>query len=115
MKIAFVRACATGKQVRLAELEAAYKADDFSVFRRDIGILQQINVEHRKAHKDFWCPLEIGPRLSFEQEWGQQRQQRVDNAALNAALTASERSALTAVKKSSGVNTPKSKKRRLFQ
>jgi hypothetical protein len=110
MKIAFVRACSTGKQVRLAELEAAYKADDYSVYRRDIGILQKINIEHRKTHKDFWCPLDIGTSLGIEQEWRDQRQQRVDDAALKAALTADERSALASVQKSSSVAAPKPRK-----
>jgi hypothetical protein len=107
LKIAFVHAFSTDGQVRLPDLEAAYKADEYSVYRKDIEILQKIDIEHRRTHKDFWCPLGIGKSLGIEQEWRLQRQRCADEAALVAALTAKERSDLSARTNTPGASHPK--------
>jgi hypothetical protein len=110
LKIAFVRACLSGRPVKLAELEAAQKTDEYSIFRRDVELLQQISVQPSRGRKDLQCPLDLRSNVEVADEWRQQRQQRVDEAAVDAALTEDERSILTNLRKVTKASTPRPQK-----
>lgn len=103
LQVAFVRSCLSGRPVRLGELEAAQKTDEYAIFRRDVELLQQINIEKNRGPKDLRCPFGLQSTVEVKEVWGQQRQQRVDEAAIEAALTEEERKTLASVRSSSSV------------
>jgi hypothetical protein len=110
LKIAFVDACRSGRPVRMPELEAAYNANEFASFRKDVELLHQIGVEQRHIRKDLQCPIDISTNASTTEQWSKQRQQRVDEAAVRAALTEDERSNLAKLQQTAKFSDPKPRK-----
>lgn len=100
LAIAFRRATENGKTVGLRELEAAYKSRDYAIYRKDIELISKLpySTVLQKSNKDLWCPFDIAPCVEAE-EHSAQRQEYVNEAAINASLNAAERKALKAVKR----------------
>jgi len=108
LAVAFRRALESGRAVGLRELEAAYKSRDYAVYRKDIELLSKLpfSTVLQKRHKDLWCPIDIAPCFDSEEVFSVRRQERVNEAAIEASLTAAERNALMARAKPS---SPKQK------
>ncbi len=108
LAVAFRRALEHDRAVGLPELETAYKSRDYAVYRTDIELLSKLpfSTVLQKANKDLWCPIDIAPRFDSEEVFSARRQERVNEAAIEASLNAAERNAFKARTKPS---SPKQK------
>ncbi|RAS19390.1 hypothetical protein BX591_14354 [Paraburkholderia bryophila] len=66
-----------------------------------------------KKRKDLWCPI-VGVESHLESQSAQQRQSKVDEQALKASLTESERKALGSLSKVPKVGGKKPRKAQVF-
>ncbi|WP_208644756.1 hypothetical protein, partial [Paraburkholderia bryophila] len=73
----------------------------------------QDSVQINKKRKDLWCPI-VGVESHLESQSAQQRQSKVDEQALKASLTESERKALGSLSKVPKVGGKKPRKAQVF-
>jgi hypothetical protein len=91
--------------VSLIDLQTAYLSFEFSNSRRDVEILSG-KVGKIEKHEDLWCPLEAATPLASgrrRREEKEIREKEEARAALEASLTADERSNLADAKEACGV------------
>lgn len=111
LRIAFVNACASGRQVTTATLERAYKTADYAIFRDEIEALHRLCPGNRNNRKDLWCPISGAPNVGEQQTtWAEERQRRTDLRALQASMTAEERQALMRASKEHETSAAKPRK-----
>ncbi len=82
--------------VSFTDLQTAYASFKYASSREDVTLLTEGKVGKLKDRTDLWCPLEAAERVaaSRERQAEEIREQQAARAALEASLTAEERSNL---------------------
>jgi hypothetical protein len=80
-------------EVSAADLEKAYRAAEFTTYRREVEILHQQNVSGQKVREDLWCPFPLPPDVKAKAAKRAQdaEQKDVRQQALLSSLDANER------------------------
>lgn len=80
------------KKATIDHVEAAYGSSAFMVFRKDVEILLQQEVEGMKIKEDLWCPFELpkNKQQRFTEQCRSMRQEKIASSALRSSLSVDE-------------------------